>query len=103
MNASCKLCVLLLVAVFGIAGLAEAAEVVVRVAPPPPVNTTVTGFAPGPGYVWTPGYHRWNGSRYVWVGGRWVLPPRPGVVWVPPHWAPRRGGYVFVSGHWRAG
>jgi len=102
MNQGCKLRVLLWVAVFAIAPLAEAAEVIVRVAPPPPANTMVLGAAPSPAYVWTPGYHRWNGSRYVWVGGRWVLPPRAGVVWVPPHWAARRGGYVFVPGHWKA-
>jgi len=96
-----KLRVALLVGALGVATLAQAQEVIVRMAPPPPVSTTVIGVAPGPGYVWIPGYHRWNGARYVWVGGRWMLPPRPGVVWVAPHWAARPGGYVFVAGHWR--
>jgi hypothetical protein len=91
----------LLAVTIGIAALSEAAEVIVRVAPPPPVSTAVIGVAPGPRYVWVPGYHRWNGAAYVWVAGRWVMPPRAGVVWVPPHWAPRSGGYVFVPGHWR--
>ena len=30
--------------------------------------------SPGPGYVWTPGYHRWDGNRYVWTGGRGFSP-----------------------------
>jgi len=101
MRSTPKLRLLLLVVSLGMATWVQAAEVIVRVAPPPPVSTAVIGVAPGPRYVWTPGYHRWNGDRYVWVAGRWVIPPRRGVVWVPPHWAPRPGGYVFVPGHWR--
>jgi hypothetical protein len=85
----------------GMATLGEAAEVIVRVAPPPPASTAVIGVAPGPRHVWIPGYQKWNGNSYVWVAGRWMIPPRAGVVWVPPHWAPRRGGYVFVPGHWK--
>ena len=76
------------------------AQVVVRVAPPPPV-VEHRPVAPGPRYVWTDGYHRWDGHRYVWVSGRWVVPPRPGVVWVPGHWAERGGGWVWIEGHWR--
>ena len=55
------------------------AQVVVRVAPPPPI-VEHRPVAPGPRYVWTDGYHRWDGHRYVWVSGRWVMPPHPGVV-----------------------
>ena len=76
------------------------ADVVVRVAPPRPlVERRIP--PPGRGYVWTPGYHRWDGRAYVWVPGAWVLPPRPHVHWVPAHWAHRRGGWVVVEGHWR--
>jgi hypothetical protein len=56
---------------------------------------------PGPRYVWTLGYYRYDGRRYVWVPGRYVLPPRPHARWVPGHWAHRRGGYVWIEGHWR--
>jgi hypothetical protein len=91
----------LLVVALGLATAGQAAEVIVKVAPPPPVSTTVVGVAPGRGYVWIQGYHRWNGSKYVWVPGKWVVPPRPGTVWVPPRWVQRPGGYVFVPGHWR--
>lgn len=77
------------------------AEVVVRVAPPAPQSVVVVGRAPGPKYVWIGGYQRWNGSRYVWVPGRWIVPPRAGAVWVAPRWVPRNGGYVFVAGRWR--
>lgn len=77
-----------------------AADVIVRVAPPRPVVETRVP-APGPGYVWTPGYHRWDGHAYGWVPGGWVRPPRPHSHWVAHHWEHRHGGYVMVEGHWR--
>ena len=76
------------------------AQVVVRIAPPPPI-VEHRPVRPGPAYVWTGGYHRWDGARYVWVPGRWAVPPRRGGVWVAGHWRHRRGGYVWVPGHWR--
>src|SRR5258708_7327429 len=62
------------------------AQTVVRVVPPAPVRVGVVGRPPHPGYVWTEGYQRWNGTRYVWVSGRWLRPPLPGAVWVAPVW-----------------
>lgn len=79
---------------------AVAAEVVVKIAPPAPIVET-RGVAPGAGYIWIGGYHRWNGTAYVWVPGKWELPPRPRARWVPHHWVHRNGGWVFVEGHWR--
>jgi hypothetical protein len=76
------------------------AQVVVRVAPPPPV-VEHRPVSPGARYVWTDGYHHWDGHRYVWVSGRWVVPPHAGGVWVPGHWAERGGGWVWIEGHWR--
>ena len=82
------------------AALMAQVGVVVRVAPPPPV---VEHFGPPPhrGWVWVPGYQRWNGRRYVWARGYWVHPPHPGSEWVAHHWEQREGGWVMVEGHWR--
>lgn len=53
-----------------------------------------------PGYVWAPGYYRWEGGRHVWVNG-YYMRARPGWVWVPHHWVQGpRGGWHFVPGHW---
>ncbi|HTV04799.1 MAG TPA: hypothetical protein VME86_05480 [Acidobacteriaceae bacterium] len=76
------------------------AQVYVRVAPPPPI-VEHRPLRPGPQYVWLGGYHRWNGRVYVWVPGRWVVPPRPAAVWIPGHWAHSPHGYMWISGHWR--
>jgi hypothetical protein len=76
-------------------------RVYVRVGPPVPV-VEVRAVAPGPGYVWVAGYHRWDGRVYAWVPGRWVAPPRRRAVWVAPRWVhDRRHGWYFVEGHWR--
>jgi hypothetical protein len=65
-----------------------AVDVVVKVAPPATVVET-RGIAPGVGYVWIPGYHRWDGAHYVWVGGRWEMPPHPHDRWVAHRWVKR--------------
>lgn len=92
----------LLISIFGaaLAVMPAAAQVYVRIGPPHPL-VEHRPPAPGPRYVWTPGYHRWDGRAYVWVPGAWMLPPRPHARWVAAHWAHRRGGWVLVEGHWR--
>ena len=76
------------------------AQVVVQVAPPRPlVERRVP--PPGVGYIWTPGYHRWDGRAYVWVPGAWALPPRPHAHWVAHHWVHRRGGWIMEEGYRR--
>jgi len=72
----------------------------VRVGPPRPV-AEVIAVSPSPGYVWVPGYHRWDGGAYVWVAGAWMRPPRPRAVWVPGRWVQERRGWYFVEGRWR--
>jgi hypothetical protein len=73
-------------------------RVYVRVGPPPPRHEAV---APGPGYVWVPGYYQWSGTAYVWAPGRYVHPPRVGAVWVAPHWVHHSHGWYVVAGRWR--
>jgi hypothetical protein len=79
---------------------AEAADVVVRIAPPHPIVER-HGPPPGRGYLWVPGYYNWNGRSYVWVPGTWQLPPRPHAHWTPHRWVRRDHGWVLVPGHWR--
>jgi hypothetical protein len=81
-------------------GLVQAADVVVRVAPPAPIVEHRT-VAPSPRHVWVGGYHRWDGKAYAWTAGRWEVPPREHAVWVAPRWEHRSNGYVFVEGRWR--
>ena len=84
---------------FLLAATAIEARVFVRIGPPP-VVVEQPAPTPGPGYVWTPGYYRWDGHAYVWVPGAWVTAPWPGAHWVPPHWVRRHGGWVFINGYW---
>jgi hypothetical protein len=75
-------------------------RVYVRIGPPAPI-VEVRRVSPGPRYAWVRGYHRWSGRAYVWVPGRWAVPPRPRAAWVPAHWQRDRHGWFFVRGHWR--
>lgn len=72
----------------------------VRVGPPAPVVERIVP-APGSGYVWVPGFYRWDGRGYLWVPGRQVRPPRARAVWAPGHWTHERRGWFWVEGRWR--
>jgi YXWGXW repeat-containing protein len=77
----------------------HAARVVeINVAPPPDVVEVVP--APRPGYVWAPGYHRWDHGHHVWVKGHWIR-ERHGHEWVPHHWEQHGDRWRFEEGHWR--
>jgi hypothetical protein len=92
-----------LAALFGLAvgiGSAQAADVVVRIAPPRAV-VEHRSVAPSRRHVWVGGYHRWNGNAYAWSTGHWELPPRPHARWVAPRWNHHRNGWTFVEGRWR--
>ena len=69
----------------------------IGVAPPPP--RVVRAPPPRPGFVWAPGYYRWDGHRHVWVDGHFIR-ERRGSHWVPERWVEHHGRYRFVPGHW---
>lgn len=68
----------------------------VRIGPPAPRFERVVVR---PGYIWAPGYWRWNGRTHVWVGGGYLV-ARPGRVWHPGHWVNRGVGWFYREGHW---
>jgi WXXGXW repeat (2 copies) len=82
------------------ASAAPRGRVYVRVGPPAPIVETRV-VSPGPGFVWVPGFYRWQRAGYVWVPGRWDRPPRARAVWVPARWVHARRGWYLVEGHWR--
>ena len=94
--------VLLAVAAFALPPAARAeARIYVQIGPPAEVVEVRPG-APGPHHYWVPGHHRWDGHAYVWVGGRWEMPPRHHHAWVRGHWVHhRRHGWYWVEGHWK--
>jgi hypothetical protein len=66
---------------------------------PPPIPIYQQPYAPGAGYIWTPGYWAYD-SGYYWVPGAWILPPRIGFLWTPGYWAYNGGNYFFNDGYW---
>ncbi len=75
------------------------APVIVREAPPRPVVVEERRVAaPGPNYVWVAGHHSWDGNRWVWIQGAWVVPPQPGALWVEGRWD--SSSRAWTEGHW---
>ena len=82
------------------APVAPPAPVVVEQTPPAP-QVEVVQVAPGPDYVWTPGYWSWRGHAWVWVGGVWVVPPHPHDVWIGGRWETHGHSSIWIGGRWR--
>jgi WXXGXW repeat (2 copies) len=100
MRVRTKLLSLLLIAAATVAasGTSYAGVVVdIDVAPPPAQVEVVP--APRAGYVWGPGYWRWDGGHHVWVGGHWMR-ERVGYHWVPETWVQAGPHWHFQRGHW---
>lgn len=72
----------------------------VAVSPPAPLAETAPP-PPAPGYVWNPGYWSWNGIKYVWVPGRYVVAPFPHARWIGGRWVHRGHRWAWVDGRWR--
>ena len=74
-------------------------SVQISVAAAPPSNEVVP--PPRIGYVWAPGYWRWDpyARRHVWVVGRW-MPARRGYYYRPPRWEHYGPGWRFHDGYW---
>jgi hypothetical protein len=79
---------------------ATSGRMFVRVGPPAPV-VEARVVAPGPGYVWVPGYYAWTGGAYIWRPGVWMRPPHARAVWVQGRWVRERRGWFWAEGHWR--
>ena len=77
---------------------AASATLEVDIAPPAPVveQTTIRE-----GYVYTPGYWRYEepSRKHVWIKGEYV-PERRGEHWVAHEWRESNGRYVFNEGRW---
>lgn len=74
------------------------ADIIVQTAPPAVINETVP--PPRVGYVWAPGYQRWENGTYMWTPGHWVE-AKVHSRWVPDKWEQVDSNHWrFVSGHW---
>jgi hypothetical protein len=92
---------LILGILIGVSAVTASAQGIVVQVRPPGAIVERHGRAPGRGYVWVPGYQRWDGRSYGWVPGRWVVPPRPHARWVPNRWVRHGNGWAFREGRWR--
>jgi YXWGXW repeat-containing protein len=66
---------------------------------PPALPVYTQPLAPGPGYIWTPGYWAYGPDGYYWVPGTWVFAP-VGMLWTPGYWGFAGGVYAWHAGYW---
>ena len=76
--------------------------VIVAPNPPPPPRAEAPPPPPGPEMVWTEGHWSWKSDArdFVWVEGKYAMPPRPRAAWMPGRWVQRTEGWVFEDGRW---
>ena len=74
----------------------------VTIGTPPPAPVYEAVPVARVGYVWAPGYWRWEHERHVWMPGRWMA-GRPGYHWVPDRWDRVHEGWHHNEGHWDHG
>lgn len=85
-------------ALLAASGLAQAQVVVVR-ENPPPLRYEVVPVPPRPGYVWHHGHWSWNGYRYLWIPGRYVVMYGDGRPW--HRWHDDDEGWHHGHDSWR--
>lgn len=68
---------------------------------PPSERVEVMGRAPGPRYIWNKGYYVQRRGGWVWMPGRWIMPPPGRRVWIPGYWARDVRGWYWREGFWR--
>ena len=76
---------------------AQAASVVVEIAPPAPQVEVVPVARPG--YMWVGGHYEWRHHNYFWVPGSYVV-LRPGYHYVQPQWVQVGHRWNYVPGNW---
>jgi hypothetical protein len=87
----CGLCLSVVLAV------PASSQIYVHVGPPAPRHEVIP--PPRAGYEWHEGYNRWDGHRYVWTPGVYVV-AHPHEHWVAGHWDHNRHGNFWVEGHY---
>ncbi|WP_394781078.1 YXWGXW repeat-containing protein [Undibacterium sp.] len=90
----------MLTASIGAVTAPASAEIIVRVAPPPPRTEVVP--APRRGYLWVPGHWDWRGNQHVWARGTWIR-ERRGYVYQEPRWTEHEGRWHYQQGAWGRG
>ena len=68
---------------------------------PPPDRYEVTPVRPSVEHVWIHGHHTYRGGTYVWVGGRYEVPPFRGARYEYGRWERDGSRHFWIEGGWR--
>jgi len=76
----------------------------VRLAPsPPPKNILEQKLIPTKPMkqIWREGHWDYDGRKFIWVKGEYILRPDPTASWVADRWEKHSYGWGFIPGHWK--
>lgn len=65
----------------------------------PPAARQETPGAAREGYVWAPGYWKYENSQYTWSEGHYI-PARKGYRYHSPHWEQSNGRWTLFPEQW---
>ncbi|WP_158596048.1 YXWGXW repeat-containing protein [Oleomonas cavernae] len=82
----------------GAATAAQARDIVIYEAPPPPRVEVVPQVHERE--IWEPGHWARRHHDWAWIPGRILVVDQPGRHWEPGHWDPRPRGWIWIEGHW---
>lgn len=51
--------------------------------------------------IWRPGHWEYDGVKFNWTHGIYILRPDPTASWVRDRWERHTYGYAFIAGHWK--
>lgn len=86
---------------FSISGFSQDAAPNITVKVKPQVPQYQRGPQPSPKHVWIDEEWQARGNQYVFVGGKWYVPPHPNYNWVFGHWKHHPNGWEWVNGYWK--
>jgi len=93
------MCACMILGSIVVPALAQADTDIIVTTPPPPVRTEAAPAA-REGYIWAPGYWKWENGEHVWVEGHWVE-ARLHSHWVPDRWEQQDSTHWhFIPGRW---
>ena len=67
---------------------------------PPAMRVERRPAAPSAAHIWIDGSWNWDSRQYVWVGGRYEVPPQPDVVWIAPRYESVGATTHYTPGQW---
>lgn len=51
--------------------------------------------------IWRPGHWDYDGAKFNWIAGSYMLRPDPTATWIADRWEKHTYGWAYIPGHWK--